>query len=296
MSASPIRAVVVGLLGAAVLSLAAPARAVPIVDDRGRSVEVPAPARRIVSLLPSHTESVCALDACDRLVGVDRFSDWPARVTALPRLGGLEDTPIERIVALRPDLVLAPSSSRAIDRLEALGLRVLALEPKGFDDTRRVLRAIAQALGRPDDGDALWTRTLARIDAAGTRLPAWLRDASVYVEVGEGPYAASAGSFVGETVARMGLRNVVPASLGPFPQLNPEFVVRAAPTVIVASERGLATMASRPGWSALEALRARRACGLASAAWQPLTRPGPRLGEAAEALADCLAALPERRP
>lgn len=282
---------------AALLALAAaPAHAVPIADDRGRTVEVPAPVRRIVSLLPSHTESVCALDACDRLVGVDRHSDWPARVATLPRLGGLEDTPIERVVALRPDLVLAPSSSRAIERLESLGLRVLALEPKGFDDARRVLRAIAQALGRPDDGDALWARTLARIEAAGARLPTSLRGASVYVEVAETPYAASAGSFVGETVARLGLRNVVPASLGPFPQLNPEFVVRAAPAVIVASERGLASMASRPGWGGVEALRERRACGLPAAAWQPLMRPGPRLGEAAEALADCLAQLPERRP
>ncbi|MFM1988100.1 MAG: hypothetical protein RJA99_1057 [Pseudomonadota bacterium] len=293
---STARGLVAAALFASALPLPSPARAVPIVDDRGRSIEVPAPARRIVSLLPSHTESVCALDACDRLVGVDRFSDWPARVASLPRLGGLEDTPIERIVALRPDLVLAPSSSRAIERLESLGLRVLALEPKGFEDTRRVLRAIAQALGRPEDGDALWARTLARIDAAGARLPAWLRGASVYVEVAETPHAASAGSFVGEALARMGLRSIVPASLGPFPQINPEFVVRAAPTVIVASERGLASMAARPGWGALEALRERRACGLASAAWQPLVRPGPRLGEAAEGLADCLARLPERRP
>jgi iron complex transport system substrate-binding protein len=281
---------------ASAAALPASAAAIAVVDDRGRRIELPAPARRIVSLLPSNTEAVCALDACDRLVGVDRYSGWPERVAALPRLGGLEDTPIERIVALRPDLVLAPASSRAIDRLESLGVRVLALEPRGLDDTHRVLRAIAATLGRPDAGDALWARTLAQIDAAGARLPAWLRGAAVYVEVSEAPHAASAGSFVGETLARMGLRSVVPASLGPFPQLNPEFVVRAAPTVIVATERGLAAMAARPGWGTLAALREQRGCGLPPAQWDTWVRPGPRLGEAAQALADCLVGLPPQRP
>jgi len=89
-----------------------------VTDDRGRSLTLPRPPLRVVSLLPSLTETVCALQACARLVGIDRHSDWPAAVRNLPRLGGLEDTQIERIVALKPDLVLAAVSSRAVDRLE----------------------------------------------------------------------------------------------------------------------------------------------------------------------------------
>jgi iron complex transport system substrate-binding protein len=264
---------------------------VTIVDDRGHAVVLTKPAMRIVSMLPSVTETVCALDACGRLVGVDRSSDFPAQVRGLPRVGGLDDTHIERIVALRPDLVLAPSSSRAIDRLEGLGLRVLALEPKGYADTRRVLDAIAAALGTPHAGDALWRSIDARIDAAAARVPPALRGARVYFEVSDAPHAASAGSFVGETLARLGLDNVVPATLGPFPQLNPEFVVRAAPELVMASERSLARMASRPGWGAMAALRAQRGCGFAQARYDVLVRPGPRLGEAADTIADCLAAL-----
>jgi iron complex transport system substrate-binding protein len=274
---------------AAASGTSAAAAPVVIVDDRGRRVVLPAPARRIVTLLPSLTETVCALDACDRLLGVDTWSNWPASVNALPRLGGLEDTAIERIVALRPDVVLAASSSRAIDRLESLGLRVLALEPKGFDDTRRVLGAVAAVLGRPQDGDALWRRIEARIDAAAARVPPAARGLRTYFEVSDTPHAASESSFVGETLARLGLRNVVPGALGPFPQLSPEFVVRAAPELVVASERAVTAMASRPGWSTIPALREGRTCALPADRRDVVVRPGPRLGEAAELLADCVA-------
>jgi iron complex transport system substrate-binding protein len=272
---------------------AASARTGPIVvvDDRGRALRLAAPARRVVSLLPSSTESVCALGACDRLVGVDRWSNFPAQAAALPRLGGLEDTAIERIVALRPDLVLAAASSRAIGRLESLGLPVLALEPQGVGDTRRVLEAIARALGAPGEGDALWRTIEARIDAAAARMPSSSRGARVYFEVSETPHAAGEASFVGETLTRLGLRNVVPAALGPFPQLNPEFVVRAAPDLVIGSARNVASMPGRPGWAAMPALRERRTCALDPTRYEVVVRPGPRLGEAAETLADCVAAL-----
>lgn len=90
-------------LAAAVALAAAAAPAIPAIpavvtvqDDSGQRSTLARPPQRIVSLMPSLTEAVCALQACERLVGVDRFSDWPARVQQLPRLGGLEDTPIDR--------------------------------------------------------------------------------------------------------------------------------------------------------------------------------------------------------
>ncbi|MGS0759207.1 ABC transporter substrate-binding protein, partial [Roseateles sp. GG27B] len=73
------------------------------------------------------TETVCALGACERLVGVDRYSNFPASVDKLPKLGGLDDTQVETIVALRPDVVILAPSSRAQDRLASLGLRVVVL-------------------------------------------------------------------------------------------------------------------------------------------------------------------------
>lgn len=264
---------------------------VSVADDRGRSLTLAQPPQRVISLLPSLTETVCALQACGRLVGTDRHSDWPASVRTLPRLGGLEDTQIERVVALKPDLVLAAVSSRAVDRLEALGVPVLALEPQSLADTRRMVQRVALALGVPGQGDALLAQIDSRIAAAAQRVPPGWRGRKLYVEVAAVPYAASEASFIGELLTLLGLGNVVPASLGPFPQLNPEFVLRAQPDVVVASARGLAGMPARPGWSTLKALQARHSCGLAPAAWDALVRPGPRLGEAADALADCVAGL-----
>jgi len=272
--------------------LAAPAWAQTVlVDDRGRRVELAAPPQRIVSLLPSLTETVCALQACARLVGTDRFSNWPDSVLALPKLGGLEDTQIERIVSLKPDLVLAAGSSRAIDRLEALGLRVVALEPKSLQDTQRVIGKVALALGDAAAGAALWQRLSTRIDAAAARVPAAVRGKKVYFEVASAPYAAGEVSFIGETLARLGMGNAVPAALGPFPKLNPEYVVRVQPDIVMAAATALAEMPSRPGWDGLRALREHRACGFATERWEVLIRPGPRLAEAADILAECLVGL-----
>jgi len=235
---------------------------------------------------------VCALDACGRLVGTDRYSNFPASVLALPKLGGLEDTQVERLMALKPDLVLLAGSSRAVDRLEGLGLRVLVLEPKTLLDTQRVLQQLAVVLGDAAAGPRLWQALLARVDAAAARVPPGLRGQKVYVEVAAAPYAASESSFVGETLTRLGMGNIVPAALGPFPKLNPEFIVRAQPDIVMATVRTLTEMPSRPGWSGLRALREQRVCGFAAAQWDALVRPGPRLADAADALADCLAALP----
>ena len=87
------------------------------------------------------------------------------------------------------------------------------------------------------------------------------------------------------------MANIVPADLGPFPKLNPEFVVQAQPDIVMAAQRELAQMAARPGWSRLRALRQHRTCGFADAQYELLIRPGPRIGEAAQLLADCLVAL-----
>lgn len=272
-------------------ALALPALAQPLLlDDRGVALRLTAPPQRIVSLLPSLTESVCALGACGRLVGIDNFSDWPASVRALPRLGGLEDVQIERIVALRPDLVLAAKSTRASQRLEALGLKVMALDSDTHADVHRSLRLLSQLLGVPEAGGRVWAGIEASLAAAAARVPPALRGRTVYFEVGAGPYAAGAGSFIGETLARLGLVNAVPASLGPFPLLNPEFVVRTRPDFIMASARDIAAMPSRPGWQALPALRG-RSCGFDAPSYELLLRPGPRLGEAAGLLADCLAGV-----
>jgi iron complex transport system substrate-binding protein len=265
--------------------------AISIIDDRGKVVAFAQTPQRIVTLMPSLTEAVCVLDACARLVGTDRYSNWPALVLSLPKLGGLEDAELERIASLHPDVVLAGRSSRVIDRLEELGIPVVALEAKTLEDTHRVLSLLARLLGSPNAGERVWRRIDAQIAAAITRVPVVLRGRRVYFEVSEAPYAASASSFIGELLARLGLGNAVPSELGPFPKLNPEYVVRAQPDLIMSSATELAGMASRPGWDTLAALRAGRTCGYSAVDIDVLVRPGPRLGEAADIIVACLQRL-----
>ena len=261
-------------------------------DDKGRSISLPYPPQRIVSLLPSLTESVCALDQCHRLVGVDRYSNWPeAVIGSLPKVGGGLDPSIEAVVALKPDVVLMSVSSRASDRLEALGVKVVQLEPKTHADVRRVLGVVSDLLGvpRPDGADRLWRVIDAGVLAAAQSLPPKAKNARVYFEVSRGPYAAGESSFIGETLTRLGARNVVPASLGPFPRLNPEFVVRANPDVIMIGDRSMQAMVPYPGWASLRAIRDGRLCVFGPGDSDVLVRPGPRMAEAARIMAQCLA-------
>ena len=274
--------------------LVAPAQ-ITLQDGRGATLVLQAPPQRIVSLLPSLTESVCALGACERLVGTDRFSNSPASVIRLPKLGGIDDAQIERIVALRPDVVLLSASARVIDRLEALGLNVLVLEARDHADVKRSLALLAAMLGTPAEAERVWATIERDTRAATERVPAALRGKRVYFEVDATPYAAGAGSFIGETLARLGLANAVPAELGPFPKLNPEYVVRLQPDIVMANERNLAEMPRRPGWSTLRALKSGQSCGFGLDRYELLIRPGPRMGEAALVLADCLVAISKLR-
>lgn len=265
------------------------AQAVIVTDERGVGVDIPKPPQRIVTLLPSLTESVCTLGACDRLVGVDRYSNWPASVRVLPQVGGGIDPNVEAIVALKPDVVLLAKSSRVTERLEALGLKVVVLEPKNHADVRRVLEALARLLGA-GDAQQVWRTIDASVSAAAQSLPESVKHTRVYFEVNNGPYAAGESSFIGETLTRLGARNIVPASLGPFPKLNPEFVVRADPDLIMVGERSGQGMEQRPGWGHIKAVRSGRICRFTADESDVLVRPGPRMGEAARLMAQCLLA------
>jgi len=277
------------------LTGAGAAKALQVTDERGVTVTFAQPPQRIVSLLPSLTETVCELGQCQRLVGVDRYSDFPPSVRALPQLGGGLDPNIEAIVALKPDVVLMATSSRAGERLQALGIKVMALEPKSHADVRRVLEKIGQLLDVPD-AQRVWRVIDAAVSAAAQSLPASVKQTRVYFEVNRAPYAAGESSFIGETLARLGAKNIVPASLGPFPKLNPEFVVRANPDVIMIGDRNYAGMEGRPGWAGIRAIRERRVCVFSVAQSDVLVRPGPRMAEGARIMAQCLQGLLGKMP
>ena len=265
------------------------AQAVTVQDDRQQAVEIAKPPQRIVSLLPSLTETVCALGQCHKLVGLDRYSNWPESVRQLPRMGGGLDPSIEAVMAQRPDLVLMATSARGAERFQALGLTVLVLEPRTHADVQRVLHTVAQVLGVPKaQSDAVWQQIDAGVLAAAQSLPPQVKGQKIYVEVSPAPYGASESSFIGETLTRLGLRNILPASLGPFPQINPEFVVRAQPDVIIAGDSSRASMLQRPGWAQLKAMQSGKVCALSPEESDMLVRAGPRMAEGARLMVQCL--------
>lgn len=258
-------------------------------DDRQVEVTIAKPPQRIVSLLPSLTETVCALGQCHKLVGVDRYSNWPDSLAKLPRLGGGLDPNIESVVAAKPDLVLMATSARGAERLTALGITVLALEPRTHADVQRVMRAVALTLDVPvAESDRVWRHIDAAVNAAAQSVPLQARGQRVYFEVSRAPYGASESSFIGETLLRLGARNILPASLGPFPKINPEFVVRSEPDIIMVGDSNFADMAARPGWRNMRAMRTQRVCHFKPEDSDVLVRAGPRMAEAARLMAQCL--------
>lgn len=272
----------------ALLAAMQPARALQVADDRGVMVTLERTPQRIVSLLPSLTETICELGACQRLVGVDRYSNYPAFVRGLPQVGGGIDPNIEAIVALKPDVVLMATSSRASQRLESLGLKVLALEPRNSVDVQRVMGKIAQVL-EVGDAQRVWRVIDAGVQAAAQSLPPQARNTRIYFEVSRGPYAAGQTSFIGETMLRLGVKNIIAPELGPFPKINPEYVVRANPDLIMIGERNAHGMEQRPGWAAMRAIREKRVCVFTPEQSDVLVRPGPRMAEAARLMAQCIA-------
>ena len=265
------------------------AQAVVLRDDRQVDVTIAKPPLRIVSLLPSLTETVCALGQCQKLVGVDRYSNWPESAAKLPRMGGGIDPNIESVVAAKPDLVLMATSARGAERFASLGLTVLALEPRSHADVQRVMRIVAQALDVPVvESDRVWRHIDAAVNAAAQSIPEKAKGQRVYFEVSAAPYGASESSFIGETLQRLGVRNILPASLGPFPKINPEFVVRAQPDIIMVGDSNFADMTTRPGWQNMRAMRTQRVCHFKTEESDVLVRAGPRMDEAARLMAKCL--------
>ena len=272
--------------------LAAAAQSQPLVlrDDLQRAVTFDRPPQRIVSLLPSLTETVCALGACSRLVATDRYSDWPAEVQALPKTGGLEDAQIEGIVRLAPDLVLLSRTERITGRLHELGVESFALDTETYAAISRVVSVVGAILAVPAQAAALNRQIEAAVDGLGARALARRHGSgpSVYFEVDRAPYAAGPASFIGEMLTRLGARNIVTADLGPFPKLNPEYVVRRNPDVIFVSPTDEPLLAQRPGWDQIRAVKEHRLCVFAPSVHNTIVRPGPRVAAGMGAIEECL--------
>ncbi|ACO47826.1 ABC transporter substrate-binding protein [Deinococcus deserti] len=273
-------------LGALLLSSLASATRYPltVTDDLGRSVTLSKEPRRIVTMLPSHTETLVAIGAGDKLVAVDRFSNYPKTVVdKLPKVGSGFSPNIEAIVALKPDLVLANEStdSRLTEKLAAAGLTVYGGTAQTYNE---VFEKIS-VLGRLTNREAGATRLVTSMRADLNELQRSVQKrpkVSTYYEVDPSPYSVGPNSFIGVLLQKAGGQTIIPARLGDFPKIDPELIVKADPQVMVGLN--LDDARERPGWTGLQAVKASRVYKPTDEERDALSRPGPRLAVALRTL------------
>lgn len=286
------RSVVLVFLLLALSTALATSYPLTVKDALGRSVTLTHAPQRIVSMIPSSTETVCAEDACDRLVGVDQFSNDPASVRELPHLGSGLDPNIEALVALKPDLVLADASSKElVAKLTALGIPVYAGTPQSYQQLFPTFRVIGRLIDEQTPAAVLVGRVQGAVDAVA-RLTAGLPKPTVYLELDKTPYSVGPTSYIGQLIAKAGGKDIVPARLGHYPQLDPAFIIQQNPDVILLADAPFgvspASVAARPGWGALKAVRTGKVIALSQRQIDELNRPGPRVVDAVEFLARIL--------
>jgi len=212
------------------------AQPVAVVDDRGKTVSLARPAQRIVTLAPSLAEMTVAAGAGDRLAGVARLSRLPAGARGLPEIGDAVNVDFERIVALKPDLVLAwrsGNSPAAVERLEALGLPVWVSEPRRLADVPRHLRAIGALAGTAavaDKAVAAFERDVGDL----RRRHASARKVRVFYLIWHKPLMTVSGAhLISDVIALCGGENVFAGVTQLTPTVSLEAVIAAKPEAVL---------------------------------------------------------------
>lgn len=270
-----------------------PAYPLTLTDDAGREVVLAAEPERVVSLAPSNTEIVCALEACDRVVGVTDFDDYPAEVADVPDvvIGAVVD--VELVVDADPDLILAAGNeltpSAVITELADLGYPVLVLYPESLDEVLDDVRLVGDALNARAEADGLAEDMEDRIQAVSDAV-AGAAPLRTFYEVGvfEGAiYTAGEDSFLASLISIAGGDPITGDSL--TTAISLEDLLAADPELILLGDAAYDpsitpdSLAARPGWGAMSAVQAGRVLVMQD---DPvITRPGPRIVDGLEALA-----------
>jgi len=268
----------------------APARAGTVADMLGRPVTIPDAPMRVVSLAPSLTEIVFALGRGDWLVGVTDFCDYPPEARSKPRIGGPMTPDLERVVRLRPDLVLATADGNPRETLAQfarLHIPVFAVKPEGYAGILGSAEAVGRALRAEREAAALVQDIQGRVAAIRRAVAGRPRPRVLYLVWADPLIAAGPATYIHDLMEMAGGENVVRERSVPYPRLSWEEVVGAAPEVIlVASHRD---GPDRPsigeawrGWQSVPAVRSGRIMAVPG---DTIHRPGPRVVEGVERLA-----------
>jgi len=261
---------------------------VTLTDFQNRPVAIPKRPERIVSIGPSITEFLFALGAGPRVVGADDFSDEPAAARQLEKVGGIKVN-FEKVVSLRPDLVLSVKfSDGTIEKLAGAGLLVLVVDPQSAGDVARTAVLLGRAVG--SDGDAMARDIQKRVDDVRSKTSAAANKPRVYHEIDASDptkiFTVGPGSYIHDLIEIAGGQNIAARATSAYPQLSAEEILRSDPEIIVLAAADYSAkpdqVAARTGWSVISAVRNKRIVTIAP---NLINRPGPRVGEAAEAYA-----------
>jgi iron complex transport system substrate-binding protein len=269
-----------------------------LTDDAGRTVILPAKPAKIVSLAPSNTEIVCALGACDGLVGVTDFDDFPPTVKGVAKVVVQAKVDVEKVVAAKPDLVLAAGNGltpdAVISQLGSLGLRVMTLYPTTLDGVYADIELVGRALDAAATADATVKAMKDRVATIVDAVSAAPRPRVFYeVSVFEGNiYTAGKDSFLASLITIAGGTPVTGDPRSTAIQL--EDLIAADPEVILLGDasydpslgtaaKALAAVRARSGWAGMTAVKEGRVVPFLDDI--VTTRPGPRIVDGLEALA-----------
>ena len=248
-----------------------------VTDDLGRKVTLQSEPKRIVAMLPSHTETLFALGAADKLVGIDVYSNYPKSETdKIAKVGSGFQPNLEAILALKPDLVLADESisSKLTEKLEKAGLTVFGGTAQTYNEVFEKIATIGKLVNREKNAVQSITKMRSELNAIEQSVRN-LPKVSCYFEIDPTPYTVGPNSFIGALLTKAGGINVIPAGIGDFPKISPELVVSSNPAVMIGLS--LEAAVARPGWGGLAAVTGKRVFKPSSEESDALFRPGPRL-------------------
>ena len=254
-------AVMMALSGGCQLGAAAAIAAVTALDDTGRTLRLAGPAQRVVALAPHLTELMFEIGAGERLVGVAAHSDFPAAARALPRIGDARALDLERIVMLRPDLVVAWASGsprRQLDRLQALGYAIFLHEPHRLDDIAASLERLGTLMGTSQVASARAAEFRQRLSRL-RRATSLERPVSVFYQIWGSPLlTVNADHVIADAMRSCGAVNAFEHQRMRVAQPSREAVLLADPeAIIVAASPGMEapSIGAWERWSRLRAVR-----------------------------------------
>jgi iron complex transport system substrate-binding protein len=253
--------------------------------------------KRIVSTFPSVTETLFALGAGDRVVGVSNYCRFPPAVLSLPKVGSFTKPDPEKIALLRPDLVIIDKSATALaERLSALDIHHVEVKLGSLADIYSMIRDIGVAIGSPEPADKLNENIRARLNASRAKTGKGPRP-SVLIVLGRTPgqltglVAVGPGAYLGELLEIAGGRNVLVETSVTYPHISLETVVRLNPDVILdlsmmghADNDPATDERLREAWLGRHELAAARTGMIFGLTSEPLTSPGPRVVDAVDLL------------